>query len=220
MILQHSTFKEFYMANLIYDLIGVRGRRMKLYDTKCVITTDKTVGSFITGNIADGEKTIFLKDVVGVQFKKSGMLIGYLQFETPSMQMNNQKDNMFSENTFTYEAGKNGITNELIEEVYNYVVDRIEGLKYGEAVVPHRPAPATPIIVRGASADNESASVMADSANGETHQPKEWHPIAETTAIKTGETNIKCLNCDCVQFSGNKSCKRCGAKFTKIETLK
>ena len=25
------------MAKLIYDLIGVRGRRMKLYDTKCVI---------------------------------------------------------------------------------------------------------------------------------------------------------------------------------------
>ena len=90
------------MAKLICDLVGCRGRRMKLYDTKCVIITDKTVGSLITGNITDGEKTIYLKDVVGVQFKKSGMLIGYLQLETPSMQMNNQKDNMFSENTFTY----------------------------------------------------------------------------------------------------------------------
>lgn len=204
------------MANLIYDLIGARGRRMKLYDTKCVITTDKTVGSFIVGNITDGEKTIYLKDVVGVQFKKSGMLIGYLQFETPSIQMNNQQNNMFSENTFTYENGKNGITNELIEEVYNYVVDRIEELKYGETVASHISVPASPKIIRTVSPDNKSTSVTTDSTNIEAHQPKEWQPVAETTAIKVDETNAKCLNCDCVQLSGNKFCKRCGAKFTKI----
>lgn len=118
------------MAKLIYELEGVRGRVLKLYDTKCTIVTKKTVGSFITGNITDGEKTFFLIDVVGVQFKKSGTLIGYLQFETSSIQMNNSKDNMFSENTFTFEEGKNGITNELMEKVYSYVVDRIEEIKY------------------------------------------------------------------------------------------
>ena len=127
------------MANLICQFEGVRGREMELYDNKVVITTKKTVGSLITGNITDGEKTVFLKDVVGIQFKESGALIGYLQFETPSMQMNNNNNNMFSENTFTYENAKNGITNELMRAVYKYVTDRIEDLKYGTAIAGDAP---------------------------------------------------------------------------------
>ncbi|MBE6577481.1 MAG: hypothetical protein E7653_05025 [Ruminococcaceae bacterium] len=123
------------MANFICELEGVRGRNLKLYDTKIVITTKKTVGSFITGNITDGEKTIYLCDIVGIQLKKSGLLIGYLQFETPSLQMNNKNDNMFSENTFTYEEGKNGITNDLIIAIYKFVTDRIEELKYGVIII-------------------------------------------------------------------------------------
>lgn len=59
------------MAKFIYEFEGVRGRTMKLYDTKVVIATDVTFGSIITGNATDGEKTIFLSDVVGVQFKKA-----------------------------------------------------------------------------------------------------------------------------------------------------
>lgn len=127
------------MANLICEFEGVRGRNLKLYDTKIVITTKKTVGSLITGNFTDGEKTIYLCDVVGIQFKKSGGLIGYLQFETPSMQMNNKSDNMFSENTFTYENGKNGITNDLMIALYNFVTDRIEELKYGSSIISKTP---------------------------------------------------------------------------------
>jgi hypothetical protein len=127
------------MARFIYEFEGVRGRNLKLYDTKVVVTTNVTVGSIITGNVTDGEKTIFLSDVVGVQFKRSGALIGYLQFETPSMQMNNKGDNMFSENTFTFENNKNEITNELMEKVYAYVVDRVEELKYGTILTSEIP---------------------------------------------------------------------------------
>jgi rubrerythrin len=127
------------MANFICEFEGVRGRNLKLYDTKIIITTKKTVGSLITGNFTDGEKTIYLRDVVGVQFKKSGGLIGYLQFETPSMQMNNKSDNMFSENTFTYENGKNGITNELMIALYEFVTDRIEELKYTTSIINETP---------------------------------------------------------------------------------
>lgn len=101
---------------LLYDLEGVRGRHIEIYERKCVITTTATVGSVVTGNATDGEKTIFYPDVVGIQFKKSGVTIGYLQFETSSAQMNNQASNVFSENTFTFEEGKNGITNDMMEE--------------------------------------------------------------------------------------------------------
>ncbi len=201
------------MAKFIGELIGIHGRRMKLYDTKCVITFEKTAGSFMAGSFTDGEKTIFLKDVVGVQYKKSGVVAGYLQFETPSMQMHNASDNMFSENTFIFEDGKNGITNNLMDTIYNYVVDRIEELKYGQAVVLRMPV----IPAMDGSMPTHAAAVPAEEntvASG-VNAGKAWQPIDKTAAIKIGDTNIKCANCDCVQFSGNRVCKRCGAKFIK-----
>ena len=130
------------MAKLLYQLEGVRGRSILIYDRKCTISTKAGVGSFITGNVTDGEKTIFYSDIVGVQFKRSGSLIGYLQFETGSVQMNNQNSNMFSENTFTFENGKNGITNEQMENIYRQVCDLIEEIKYGS--VTGGAAPVTP----------------------------------------------------------------------------
>lgn len=119
------------MSVHICQLGGCRGRSIDVYDNKCVITTDVTVGSVLTHNALDGQKTIFYIDVTGIQFKRSGMAIGYLQLETSSLQMNNQSSNMFSENTYTFEAGTNNITNELIQKLHDYIVDRIEGYKYG-----------------------------------------------------------------------------------------
>ena len=130
-----------FMAQLIYRFEGVRGRSVEIYDRKCVIATKAGIGSLITGNVSDGEKTIFYTDVVGVQFKKSGALIGYLQFENGSAQMNNQNSNMFSENTFTFENGVNGVTNEQMEAVYHHVCDLIEQVKYGGVTTPAMVAP-------------------------------------------------------------------------------
>ena len=132
------------MAKLLYQLEGVRGRTIWIFDRKCVIATKAGVGSFLTGNVSDGQKTIFYKDVVGIQFKKSGGLIGYLQFETGSVQMNNQNSNMFSENTFTFEHGKNGITNDQMEGIYHQVCDIIEAVKYGDVTSPALNQPIQP----------------------------------------------------------------------------
>lgn len=119
------------MSVLICKLTGSRGRRIAVYDNKCVITTDVSLGSLLTSNALDGQKTIFYIDVQGIQFKKSGFTIGYLQLETASIQMNNQNSNMFSENTFTFEDTSNGIPNALMEKIHDYIVDRIESYKYG-----------------------------------------------------------------------------------------
>ena len=66
------------MSEFICDLSGSRGRSIDVYDNKCVITTDVTVGSVLTNNALDGQKTIFYMDVSGIQFKKSGFTLGYL----------------------------------------------------------------------------------------------------------------------------------------------
>ena len=111
----------------VYKIRGVRGRRISVYEDRCVITTTAGVGSFITGNLTDGEKTIYYTDCIGVQFRKAGVLIGYLQLETASATMNNKGDNFFNENTFTFDGST--ISNEEMEEVSNYVKKKVQESK-------------------------------------------------------------------------------------------
>ena len=112
---------------LIYDLNGCRGRSLRVYENKCVFKVSITIGSILTKNATDGEKTIYYSDVIGVQFKPSGLAIGYLQLETASSAGNNKSDNFFNENSFTYEP-KN-ITNDEMEKVVAYIRERVEACK-------------------------------------------------------------------------------------------
>lgn len=128
------------MENLIYDLDGVRGRHAKIYEDKVVLSVKASLGSFITGNITDGEKTIYYSDCIGVQFKKSGLAIGYLQFETAGGIMNNKANNFFNENTFTWDTTKQ--SNEHMEEVANYVRSRVDYYKHAKNAPVETSSPA------------------------------------------------------------------------------
>lgn len=139
------------MANLICRLIGVRGRVIDIYDNKCEMATELTVGSVLSKNATDGFKTIYYIDCVGIQYKPSFLTIGYLQLETPSMQMNNQSSNFFSENTFTFEDGRNDVTNELMAAVYEYICTRMEGYKYKEQDLLSKDLPAPLARIYGSS---------------------------------------------------------------------
>ncbi len=107
----------------IYDITGCRGRSIKVYKDRCVITTDVTLGSLLTSNATDGEKTIFYSDIIGVQYKPCGITVGYIQLETASGQMNNIQSNQFGENTFTFEK------NDRMDEVRDYIIYQISRYK-------------------------------------------------------------------------------------------
>ena len=89
----------FKNQDLVYTIDGVRGRHIDVYRDKVVITTKVTLGSILTSNATDGEKTIYYSDCIGVQFKKSKFTIGYLQLETASTNGNNICSNFFAENS-------------------------------------------------------------------------------------------------------------------------
>lgn len=112
--------------NAVYNLKGARGRSIRVYPDRCVITVTSTLGSLLTGNITDGEKTIFYHDVIGVQFKYAGAIIGYLQLETASGLMNNSSNNLFNENTFTYD---NPAMDAQIAEVKDYIIEQVARFK-------------------------------------------------------------------------------------------
>ena len=114
-----------------YFIEGVRGRILTVYEDKVIITTRLTAGSFLTGNATDGEKTIYFVDCIGIQFKKSDLTLGYLQFETASTMMNNGSSNMFSENSFTWDLSV--VSNEKMEEVTAFVRSKIDDCKRTKA---------------------------------------------------------------------------------------
>lgn len=113
--------------NLLHLIKGNRGRTIKIYKDRVTIKVKLTIGSFLTQNVTDGEKTIFYKDVIGVQFKPCKLAIGYLQFETAAGVMNNEKSNFFNENTFTFEPPS--VSNESMRKIYNEVLGYISEYK-------------------------------------------------------------------------------------------
>lgn len=125
----NSNIGPFENQDLVYTIEGVRGRHIDIYTDKVVITTKVTIGSLLTHNTTDGEKTIYYSDCVGVQFKQSKFAIGYLQLETASSNGNNKSSNFFSENSFTFDT--NVISNERMIEVADYVKSRIDAIKKG-----------------------------------------------------------------------------------------
>ncbi|MDE6595889.1 MAG: SHOCT domain-containing protein [Oscillospiraceae bacterium] len=110
------------MGNVVYSFDGNGGKHLDVYEDKAVIKTKAGLGSLLTGGFNNGEKTIYYRDVIGVQFKKQTALqIGYLQLETASYQTG---DNFFGENSFPFE--KRTVTNEKMEEVANYVREKVD----------------------------------------------------------------------------------------------
>ena len=131
------------MSNYLGILHGVRGRSILIYDNKCEIRVTSTVGTVLTSNITsnatDGIKTIYYADCVGVLFKKAGIKIGYLELETPGLRAHST-GSQYSENTFTFEE-TDVLSNELMQEVYTYITERIEGYKYGDQYLLTKPIP-------------------------------------------------------------------------------
>lgn len=127
----NSNIGPFENQDLVYTIDGVRGRHIDIYKDKVVITVKVTLGSLITHNSTDGEKTIYYSDCIGVQFKQSKFAIGYLQLETASSSGNNKNSNFFGENSFTYDTTV--ISNERMIEVSNYVKSRVDAVKTGKA---------------------------------------------------------------------------------------
>ena len=125
----NSNIGPFENQDLVYTIDGVRGRHIDIYTDKVVITTKVTIGSLLTHNATDGEKTIYYSDCIGIQFKQSKFAIGYLQLETASSNGNNKSSNFFAENSFTFDTTV--ISNEQMIEVADYVKSRVDAVKKG-----------------------------------------------------------------------------------------
>ena len=70
-----------------YCLANNLGKILDVYDNKVVFTSTQSTSTMVTalllgGSTTQGEKTIYYKDAIGVQYKPSTITDGYIQVET------------------------------------------------------------------------------------------------------------------------------------------
>ncbi len=99
-------------------LIGAQ-RELIVGEDGITLVQIKNVRSLLTSDYFNGTKTIKYRNILGVQFKKaSGIILGYIQFETAS---SSGRSNFGSENSWTFDANCNDIAEEVVEYVNNKI---------------------------------------------------------------------------------------------------
>ena len=134
----------------MFFCVGSEGRILSVYEDRVSLITKPKL---FVGNFSNGEKTIYYKDCVGLQFNPSpsSWQLGYLQFETSS-NMTNNSSTYYNENTFVWYLKKSEVTNESMQEICNFANEKIGAYKNEERVVNI----SAPLIVTEAIRDTNS----------------------------------------------------------------
>ncbi len=113
--------------SVVYTMKGV-GELLEVYEDKVAITPKGVMGFLSKG--LKGTKTIPFFSISAIQFKKSGLISGYLQFTIPGG--NESRGGAFAaasdENTFMFKG-----QNELALEIKGYIEKRIQELHKPQA---------------------------------------------------------------------------------------
>ena len=119
-----------------YCMVNNSGKILDVYENKVVFTSTQSTSTLVTGilfggSVTQGEKTIYYKDAIGVQYKPSSIADGYIQVETASGNMASSSSQYGGENSIQF-AGKQ--KNEEAEIIVAYIKGKIEELKNASSV--------------------------------------------------------------------------------------
>ena len=114
-----------------YCLINNSGKILDVYENKAVFTSTQSTSTMVTGLVfgtstTQGEKTIYFKDAIGVQYKPSSITDGYIQIETAAGGMASASSQYDGENAIQF-SGKQA--NEEAEAIVAYIRKQIEDIK-------------------------------------------------------------------------------------------
>lgn len=114
-----------------YCMINNTGKILDVYDNKVIFTSTKSTSTVLTGLVfgtstTQGEKTIYYKDAIGVQYKPSSIADGYIQIETAAGGMTSSSSQYSGENAIQF-SGKE--RNAEAEIVVSFIRNQIEQIK-------------------------------------------------------------------------------------------
>ena len=113
-----------------YCLVNNLGKILDVYENKVVFTSTQSTSTLVTGllfgtSVTQGEKTIYFKDAVGVQYKPCSIADGYIQVETAAGGVSTSNSQYSGENAIQFAKR----CNEDAEIIANYIRKQIEDIK-------------------------------------------------------------------------------------------
>lgn len=114
-----------------YCLVNSLGKILDVYENKVVFTSTQSTSTIVTGlvfgtSMTQGEKTIYFKDAIGVQYKPSSIADGYIQIETAAGGVSTSNSQYSGENSIQFSGKKN---NEEAEMIVAFIRKQIEDIK-------------------------------------------------------------------------------------------
>lgn len=126
-----------------YCLVNNLGKILDVYENKVVFTSSQSTSTVVTslflgGSATQGEKTIYYKDVIGVQYKPSKVTDGYIQVETASAGRSASSE-YGGENSIQF-GGKSNADAEMITSFIRAKIEEIKNAPVGGFVQQASPA--------------------------------------------------------------------------------
>ena len=114
-----------------FCMVNNSGKILDVYENKVIFCSTKSTSTVVTGlmfgtSMTQGEKTIYYKDTIGVQYKPSSFVDGYIQIETAAGGVSSSSSQYGGENAIQF-SGKE--KNAEAEIIVNYIRSRIEEIK-------------------------------------------------------------------------------------------
>ena len=128
-----------------YCLVNNLGKILDVYDNRVVFTSTQSTSTLVTGllignSVTQGEKTIYYKDAIGVQYKPSSVLDGYIQVETAAGSMTSSSSQYGGENSIQFSGKDRNAEAEIIVAFIKKQIDDIKNAPIGGIVQQVSPA--------------------------------------------------------------------------------
>ena len=128
-----------------YCIINNLGKILDVYDNKVVFSSTKSTSTLVTGivfgtSVTQGEKTIYYKDAIGVQYKPSSIADGYIQVETAAGGVTSSSSQYGGENSIQFSGKERNAEAEIIVAFIKNKIEEIKNAPVGGIVQQVSPA--------------------------------------------------------------------------------
>ncbi len=128
-----------------YCMVNNLGKILDIYDNKVVFTSTQSSSTVVTGllfgtSVTQGEKTIYYKDAIGVQYKPSSIADGYIQIETAAGGVTSSSSQYGGENAIQFSGKERNAEAEIIVAFIRKQIEDIKNAPVGGVVQQVSPA--------------------------------------------------------------------------------
>ena len=122
-----------------YCMVNSTGKILDVYDNRVIFTSIHSTSTLVTGilvgkSVTQGEKTIYYKDAIGVQYKPSSVLDGYIQIETAAGEVTSSSSQYVGENAIQFAGKERNAEAEIIVAFIKKQIDEIKNAPVGGVV--------------------------------------------------------------------------------------